>query len=152
MSDSPVPLKKLKTPKGLKSLDQFGIIAEKNAEMNAELGTLIKKGSASKVAVVLTMPKKEHIERVKGQIQKERNTKEEVSRQRKLKIIQKEIDRGGRTINLTNCFQTELRVSAEVWEEVRIRLIHEAELFGRRAEASAKYRESRTVQIQDVTM
>lgn len=136
MSDSPVPLKKLKLPKGLKSLDQFGIVAEKNAE----LATLIKKGSASKVALVLAMPKKE------------RNTKEEVARQRKLKIIQDEIDRGGTSINVKRCFLTDLRVSADVYEEVRIRMIHELEVYGRRAEGSAKYRGSKTIQIQDVTM
>lgn len=155
LTDGPKPFKKLKPPKGLKSLDMFGITDNKNAELakkNAELAAVIKKGSASKVNLMLTMPKKEHVERVKDQIRKERNTKEEVARQRRLKIIQEEIDRGGTTINVKRCFLTDLRVSADVYEEVRIRMIHELEVYARRAEGSAKYRESKTIQIQDVTM
>ena len=136
MTDSRKPFKKLKPPKGLRSLDQFGVTAEKNVE----LATVIKKSSASKVSVVLTMPKKE------------RNTKEEVARQHRLNIIQEEIDRGGTTINVKRCFLTDLRVSADVYEEVRIRMIHELEVYARRAEGSAKYRGSKTIQIQDVTM
>lgn len=144
LTDGPKPFKKLKPPKGLKTLDLFGITSNDKmvdeAKKNAELVAVVKKGSASKATIVLTMPKKE------------RNTKEEVARQRKLKVIQDEIDRGGTSINVKRCFLTDLRVSADVYEEVRIRMIHELEVYGRRAEGSAKYRGSKTIQIQDVTM
>lgn len=141
LTDGPKSFKKLKPPKGLKSLDQFGITAEKNTELAA----VVKKASASRAALVMVMPKKELPT-------KERMTKDEVARQHRLKIIQNEIDRGGTTINVKRCFLTDLRVSADVYEEVRIRMIHELEVYARRAEGSAKYRGSKTVQIQDVTM
>ncbi len=160
MTDPPKPLKKLKPPKGLKPLDQFGICeavfaAEREAKLmtqNERLATLNKKLTAGNTSLITTMPTKEHVERVKKAVQKERITKDEKKRQHRLKIIQKEIDRGGATVNVKTCFSgtTDLRVSADVLEEIRIRLINDLEVASRRAEESAVKRGSRTIQLTDV--
>lgn len=154
LTDGPKRFKKLKPPKGLKPLDQFGITTNDRmvdlAKKNAELAAVVKKGSASKPSLLMIVPKKAHVERVQNQLQKERMTKDEVARQRRLKIIEAEIKRGGMTINLKRCFLTDLRVSSDVYEEVRIRTIHNLEVYARQAEESAKHRGSRTILMTDV--
>jgi len=79
-----------------------------------------------------------------------RKSKTDHERDRRIKVIDKEIKRGGSTINIRNCFLTDLRVSAEVIEEIRIRTIHELEAYARRAEDSARRKSRKTVIMEDV--
>jgi hypothetical protein len=143
------PGKGRKASKGLKSLDQFDA-SEVIRIKNGELAAMVQRGNASKVQLTPVVPTAEHMDNAMRHVRKERLTNGEKERQRRLKIIEEEINRGGTTVNIKRCFLTDLRVSAEVYEEIRVRIIHDLELAAKRAEEAAIKRGSRTIQLQEV--
>lgn len=83
---------------------------------------------------------------------RKRRAKAELEREWRIKTIEKEhkLDGKSKTINLQRCFLTRLRVSQEVWEEIRARTLESLCKWASEAEERAAKQGRRTIQIQDV--
>lgn len=83
---------------------------------------------------------------------RKRRTREEVRQEQINALIAKEhhLDGKSKTVNLERCFVTDLRVSSEVWEEIRARTIDSLEQLARSAETKAKRDGRKTILIQDI--
>lgn len=83
---------------------------------------------------------------------RKRRAKTEIEREWRVKTIEKEhkLDGKSMTINLKRCFITNLRVSQDVWEEVRARTIERLEQWSREAEERAQKKGKKTIQMEDL--
>lgn len=81
-----------------------------------------------------------------------RRNKNEIAREKRVKAIEKEhkLDGKSMTVNLKRAFISDLRVSQDVWEEVRARTIEWLEKWSRQAEEAAKRKGKKTIQMEDI--
>ncbi len=79
-------------------------------------------------------------------------SKTERDREWRIKVIEKEhkLDGKSKTINLQRCFLTKLRVSQEVWEEIRARTLESLCKWATEAEERAAKKGRKTVILEDV--
>jgi len=85
-------------------------------------------------------------------VRRTRRTRDEIGQEQRNALIAKEheLDSTSKTINIGKCFLTDLRVSSEVWEEIRGHLIDWLEQKAGEAQAKAARDGRKTIQIQDV--
>lgn len=81
-----------------------------------------------------------------------RRTRAEVKREKICALIEREhaLDGKSKTVNIERCFVTDLRVSNEVWEELRARIVDQLEQKAHLAEISATKDGRKTIKIQDI--
>lgn len=83
---------------------------------------------------------------------KPRKTRAELNLEWRNELIIKEhkLDGTSKTINLERCFLTKLRVSKEVWEEIRAQTIDLLDLQATRAEERALKGGRATIMLEDI--
>jgi len=96
--------------------------------------------------------KAEKSEKAKAKKPRKHRSQAERDREWRIKIIEKEhkLDGKSKTINLQRCFLTRLRVSQEVWEEVRARTLESLCKWASEAEERAAKKGKKTIQMEDV--
>lgn len=88
----------------------------------------------------------------KPKAKRKRRSKEEL-RQADINALiarEHELDGKSKTLNIERCFLTDLRVSSEVWEELRARTVDSLEQLARSAEGKAQREGRKTILIQDI--
>lgn len=85
-------------------------------------------------------------------VRKTRKTRADRNQDWRNNLIDKEhkLDGKSKTINLERCFLTKLRVSKEVWEEIRGQTIDRLDQLAQHAEERALRKGKKTIQMEDL--
>lgn len=109
-----------------------------------EAATLAVKEAEKQPPPVVPLPPKPKKAKV------ERKSKNDVAREKRVKRTETEVKHGGCMINIKKCFHSELRIAAEVLEEIRTEEIDRLEVRSRLAEESAKKKGRKTILLEDI--